>query len=59
MKGLMDHCMAWEQLMDCLKKRAEIEKTRIHELKAWREVQIKKLDVTKKALEESEKKTKV
>ena len=31
----------------------------LRELKTWKEVQIRKLDLTKKALEESEKQTKV
>jgi len=54
MKGLMDHCMAREKLVDRLKERAESAETGLNELKTWREVQIKKLDVTKKALEDSE-----
>lgn len=52
MKGLMDHCMAQEKLVNCLKERAEATETGLHELKGWRVVQIKKLNLTKKALEE-------
>ena len=52
MKGLMDRCMAREKLVDCLKERAKSTKTGLNELKTWREVQIKMLDVMKKALEE-------
>ena len=59
MKGLMDHCMAWEQLVDCLKEKAETAEIGLHELKAQREVQIRKLDLTKKALEKSKEKTEV
>lgn len=54
MKGLMDCCMAREKLVDSLKERAEDAKTRLNKLKAWREVQNTKLDMMKKALEESE-----
>lgn len=59
MKGLMDHCMPWEQLVDCLKERAETAEMGLHKLEAQREVQIRKLDLTKKALEKSEEKTEV
>ena len=54
MKGLMDRCIAREKLVDRLKERVETAETWLHELEAWKEVQLKKLDVTKKALEESE-----
>ena len=54
MKGLMDCCMAQKKLVDDLKEKVEAAETGLNELKTWREVQIKKLDVTKKALEESE-----
>ena len=54
MKGLMDHCMAQEKLVDHLKKRSEAAKTEWNKLKASWEVQVKKLDVTRKALEETE-----
>ena len=59
MKGLMDHCMPWEQLVDCLKERAETAEMGLHKLEAQREVQIRKLDLTKKALEKSKEKTEV
>ena len=54
MKGLMDHCTAREKLVDRLKERAKSAETGLNDLKTWREVQIKKLDVTKKALEDLE-----
>jgi len=54
MKGLMDCFMAQKKLVNYLKERVEAAETGLNELKTWREVQIKKLDVTKKALEESE-----
>ena len=53
MKGLMDRCIAREKLVDHLKERAKVVNTGLHELEAWREVQIKKLDITKKAQGES------
>ena len=54
MKGLMDRCIAREKLVDHLKERVETAERWLHELEAWKEVQLKKLDVTKKALEEME-----
>ena len=37
MKGLMDHCLARKQLVDCLKEKAEIAETKLNELRAWKE----------------------
>lgn len=54
MKGLMDHCMAREKLVDRLKERAETGETEHNELKASWEIQVKKLDITRMALEEME-----
>ena len=45
--------------MDCLKERVETTETGLCELEAWKGVLIKKLNLRKKALEESEEKTKV
>ena len=59
MKGPMDRYMAQEQLVDHLKERAESVETRLSPLEAWKDVQIRKLDLTKKALKELEEKTKV
>ena len=53
MKGLMDRCLAREKQVDCLKEKAEIAETELNELRAWKESQVKKLSMTKKALEES------
>ena len=50
----MDRCMAQEKPMDRLKERSKAVKTEQNELKALWEVQVKKLDVTRKALEETE-----
>jgi len=59
MKGLMDRCMAREKLVDRLKERADVVETRLCELEAWKEIQIKKFDLTKKLLEEYEGQTEV
>ena len=42
--------MACEELVSSLKERAEATKTGLHDLEAWKEVQVKKLDLMKKAL---------
>ena len=54
MKGLMDRCIAQEILVDCLKERAKSAEMKRNKLKTSWEVQVKKLDVTRKALEEPE-----
>jgi len=54
MKGLMDCCLSQEKLVDRLREKVKAIEMELNELKAWKEVQVKKLTVTKKALEESE-----
>ena len=54
MKGLMDCCLALKKWVDRLEEKAETTETELNELKAWKEVQVKKLATTKKALKESE-----
>ena len=54
MKCLMDRCLTRENCVYRLKEKAEATKTELNKLKAWKEVQVKKLTMTKKALEESE-----
>lgn len=54
MKGITYRCMAREKLVDHLKERAEVMETERNELKASWEGQVNKLDMTRKALEESE-----
>ena len=54
MKGLMDCCLALKKWVDRLEEKAETTKTELNELKAWKEVQVKKLATTKKAPKESE-----
>ena len=50
-KGLMDHCMAQETLVDRLNEKAESTEMEWNELKALWEVQVKKYNMTRKALE--------
>ena len=45
--------------MDCLKERVETTEIGLYELEAWKGVLIRKLNLRKKALEESEEKTEV
>ena len=54
MKGLMDYCLAREKGIDRLREKVEATEIELNELKDWKEVQVKKLTLTKKALEESE-----
>ena len=57
MKGLMDRCIAQEILVDRLQERAKSAEMKRNKLKTSWEVQVKKLDVTRKALEEPEAQT--
>ena len=50
----MDRCLARAQWIDCLKEKAKTTETEVNEVRAWKETQVKKLTMTKKALEESE-----
>ena len=54
MKGLMDCCLSQEKWVDCLREKVKAIEMELNELKAWKEVQVKKLIETKKALEELE-----
>ena len=54
MKGLMECCLALEKWVDRLEEKAETTETELNELKAWKEVQVKKLAMIKKAPKESE-----
>ena len=51
MKGLMDRCLAREKWVDRLREQPKME---LNKIKAWKELQVKKLTVTKKALEKLE-----
>ena len=50
----MDCCLSQEKWVDRLREKVKAIETELNELKAWKEVQVKKLTVTKKALEELE-----
>ena len=50
----MDRCLAREKWVNRLREKAEAIETKLNELKVWKDVQVKKLIMTKKALEESE-----
>ena len=50
----MDRCLAREKWVNRLREKAEAIDSKLNELKAWKDVQVKKLIMTKKALEESE-----
>ena len=54
MKGLMDRCVSQEMVVACLKKKLSAKDTKVQELLAWKDVQIRKLDLTKQLLKESE-----
>ena len=54
MKGLMDRCLAKEKAIDRLREKVKVVEAELNELNAWKEVQVQKLTLTKKALEESE-----
>ena len=53
MKGLMDHCASQETVLGRLGEKVEAREMELCELMAWKEVQVNKLDLTKKLLEES------
>lgn len=53
-KGLMDRCLAREKLLDRLQERVKTMETGHNKLKASFEVQVKKMDITRKTLEETE-----
>ena len=54
MKGLMDRCLAKEKAIDCLREKVKVVEAKLNELNAWKEVQVQKLTLIKKALEELE-----
>lgn len=54
MMGLMDCCLAKEKVIDCLREKVKVVEAKLNELNAWKEVQVQKLTLTKKALEELE-----
>ena len=54
MKGLMDCCVSQATMVDRVRAKAEVTEAELGELKAWKVIQEKKLDLTKMLLEETE-----
>ena len=54
MKGLMGRCLAKEKAIDCLREKIKVVEAKLNKLNAWKEVQVQKLTLIKKALEELE-----
>ena len=54
MKGLMDCCVSQAMVVDHVRAKAEVTEAELGELKAWKVIQEKKLDLTKMLLEETE-----
>lgn len=52
MKGLMDHCVSHKMVLGRLREKLGAKETEVQELLAWKDVQIRKLDLTKKLLKE-------
>jgi len=51
MKDLMDCCVSQATVVDCVRAKAEASEAKLGELKAWKVVQEKNLDLTKRLLE--------
>ena len=54
MKGLVDRCLTKEKVINCLREKVKAVKAKLNELNAWKEIQVQKLTLIKKALEELE-----
>ena len=54
MKGLMDRCTSHEMVISRLREKVEAKDAELQKLTAWKDVQINKLDYTRKLLEEFE-----
>ena len=54
MKGLMDHCTSHETMISRLREKVEAKDAELQKLTAWKDVQINKIDYTRKLLEEFE-----
>jgi len=54
MKGLMDRCVSQAMVVDRVRAKAEVTEAELGELKAWKVIQEKKLDLKKMLLEETE-----
>jgi len=53
MKGLMDCYVSHETILGPLREKLGAKETKVQELLAWKDVQIRKLDLTKQFLKES------
>ena len=54
MKGLMDRCTSHKTMISRLREKVEAKDAELQKLTAWKDVQINKLDYTRKLLEEFE-----
>ena len=54
MKGLMDRCTSHETMISRLREKVEAKDAELQKLTAWKDVQINKIDYTRKLLEEFE-----
>ena len=54
MKGLMDRCVSQKTVVGHLREKLGAKETELQELTALKEVQVEKLDLARKLLEESE-----
>ena len=59
MNGLMDCCASYEMVLSRLREKVEVRETELRELTAWKEVQVNKLDLTRKLLKELEEQVEV
>ena len=54
LKGLMDRCTSHEMVISRLREKVEAKDAELQKLTAWKDVQINKIDYTRKLLEEFE-----
>ena len=54
MKGLMDCCTSQGMVVGRLREKVKAKETKLWELIAWKEVQVNKLDLTRKILDKLE-----
>ena len=54
LKGLMDRCTSHETVISRLREKVEAKDAELQKLTAWKDVQINKIDYTRKLLEEFE-----
>ena len=54
LKGLMDRCTSHETMISRLREKVEAKDAELQKLTAWKDVQINKIDYTRKLLEEFE-----